>query len=293
MKRVAVFLVALGLLWFGWDRWDARLPSPLHQAEWLQAGDVRIRTVRAGQGDTTLLLLHGFGESLMGVRLIFDRLARHYRVVAVDLPGFGASEKPDRPYDLPVMEARLSDFLRRWLRPPVVLVGHSMGGELAAAIALANPDRVTAVVLIDPAGYGLNPALSDSAGQAIPEAAWVAGALPYVLPIHDPLWLAEPAEWADYDPAADSAYQKSTERVLKEFDFAVLRDRYSELEQPTLLIWGRLDTTIPLTIGQSMANLIPCDTLVVLPQAMHRPHQSDPDRVAAEIEHFLREGIMC
>src|SRR5207248_8172184 len=126
----------------------------LNRAEWLDAGDTRVRAVRAGAGDTTVLLLHGFAESLFTWRSILDPLARTYRVVALDLPGFGGSEKPDVPYTLDAMTERLSRFLDRWTQGSVVVIGQSMGGALAAALALRRPDRVVAVVLIAPAGAG-------------------------------------------------------------------------------------------------------------------------------------------
>ena len=68
---------------------------PRHRAEWLDAGGTLVRAVRAGQGDTTILLIHGFGESLTTWRAVFDPLAARAKVVAIDLPGFGVSQKPD------------------------------------------------------------------------------------------------------------------------------------------------------------------------------------------------------
>src|SRR5262249_50689692 len=90
-----VVVPLLALLWILLDRPRQRPP---HQAEWLDAGGVLVRTVRAGSGDTTLLLLHGYGESLTTWRATFDALASGHRVVAIDLPGFGGSAKPDVPY---------------------------------------------------------------------------------------------------------------------------------------------------------------------------------------------------
>ena len=101
----------LALLWIMLDR---PRPRPPHQAEWLDAGGVLVSAVRAGSGDTTLLLLHGYGESLTTWRATFDALAIGHRVIAIDLPGFGGSAKPDVPYSLPAMTERLSRFIDRW-----------------------------------------------------------------------------------------------------------------------------------------------------------------------------------
>lgn len=261
---------------------------PAHQAEWLTAGDTELRSVRAGTGDTTLLLLHGFGESLFTWRSIYDQLATRYRVVAVDLPGFGGSGKPDGPYTLDAMTARLSDLIDRSIEGPLVVVGHSMGGELTAALALARPDRVNAAVLIAPAGW--NVGLGGIADTMYPGKAraigWYLSSRAFVLPEHDPDWLGEPDSAASYTLVGDSVYRKAAARVLEEFDFRALRDRLTEIQQPILLLWGTRDPVIPYAIADSMAKALPCNTLKAFEGAFHRPQAEIPDPVAKAIMDF-------
>jgi pimeloyl-ACP methyl ester carboxylesterase len=285
LKRLALFALALAFLWFARD--GARHGPPRHQAEWLQADDVMLRVLRDGSGDTTLVLLHGYGESLMAYRATFDQLARKYRVIALDLPGFGLSDKPDRPYDLGSYDRRLSDFLRRWVRGPIVIVGHSMGGEVAAQLALSHPDRIVAVVLISPAGYALAPLVADAAGMPGSTLGWAASAISSAMPPQDPAWLSEPADRTTYDPASDPAYRSAAERVLRDFDFTALKERFGEIRQPTLLLWGRRDPTIPFAVGERIAAELPCRRFVPLDNMLHRPHESNPDTVVSEIERFL------
>ncbi|HEX6090060.1 MAG TPA: alpha/beta hydrolase [Gemmatimonadales bacterium] len=268
-----------------------RLPGgqPAHSAEWLRADDVSLRTVRLGRGDTTLVMLHGYGESLMAWRGIADRLGQRFRVVAVDLPGFGVSDKPAGPYTLDAMHRRLADFIARWTGGPVIVVGHSMGGEIAASLAMSEA-RVVAAVLVAPAGYEL----AELIDSLPPSVAGLAGAAtPLVLPVHDPQWLREPEHRADYDPVLDSAYRNATRTVLEQFDFAALRDRFRTLGKPVLVVWGRQDPTIPFSIGEAVAAELPCATFVPIEGALHRPHQAQPDRVAAEIERFLSQPHEC
>ena len=152
MRRIAAGLVvvAVGLLFNRHIR--QKQPEAVHQAEWLPAGDAKVRAVVAGSGEPTLVLIHGFGDHLMTWRAIFDRLAEHHRVLAFDLPGFGVSEKPEARYTLEEMTARVRKLLAG-IRGPLVLVGHSMGGEIALNAALEEPDRIEALVLIAPAGF--------------------------------------------------------------------------------------------------------------------------------------------
>ena len=278
-----------------WVLRDSPRPHPSHQAEWLDAGGIAVRAVRAGRGDTTLLLLHGFGESLTTWRASFDRLSEHARVVAIDLPGFGVSEKPDTVYSLPVLTDRLSRFIDAWTTGPLVAVGHSMGGELAASLALARPDRVVKLILIAPAGFriglgGLVDTLSAARAAAIGKYLSLRS---FVTPIHDPGWLEEPAEHAGYDLTGDSTYSRAATRVLEEFDWMALRDRFALIHQPTLLIWGGLDPVVPPAVNDSISHLIPCIQSRFLPSAFHRPQAEVPDTVVAAIERFLATGKGC
>lgn len=287
LKRSAVVLLAAGALLLMDRPWQERPP---HRATWLPAGDTRVRAVVAGRGDTTIVFIHGFSESLLSFRGPFDRLAARYRVVAFDVPGFGGSDKPAGSYDLATQTARLVAFLDSATSGPVVLVGHSMGGELATNVALYRPRRVVALALISPAGFGLAARLDSLRPGTIGLLAW-AGALATtgVLPVHDPEWLAEPRDRADYTPATDPAYRHALQATLEQFNFAGLRDSFSAVHQPTLLIWGRMDPTIPFAIGESIAAKLPCRRFVPLDATLHRPQQTDPDTVSALLLDFLRD----
>src|SRR5580765_2932608 len=98
---------------------DLQPTQPSHHAVWLPALDARLRAVSAGTGETTLVLLHGFGESLFTWRAVVDPLAAGTRVIAVDLPGFGGSEKPDSGYGLARMTERFSDLLDHATTGPI------------------------------------------------------------------------------------------------------------------------------------------------------------------------------
>lgn len=284
----AVILPMLGGYWAALDR---AAPNPPHRAEWLSVEGVRLRTVRAGSGSPTLMLIHGYGESLTTWRSVFDRLAEDHQVIALDLPGAGGSDKPDSSYSLPALTGRLSRFLDLWTEGPVVMVGHSMGGAVAAALALQRPDRIERLVLIAPAGYRIglggivetmNPGRARTIGKYL-------ALRSFITPIHDPGWMYEPDSMARYDLTEDPAYRRAATRVLEEFDFVGLRDRFKDITQPTLLIWGGLDPVVPFSVGDTLSRTIPCVRYVPLPKAFHRPQAEVPDTVMAEILRFLSE----
>jgi pimeloyl-ACP methyl ester carboxylesterase len=285
VKRWVVLALVVFAAWVAWIQPARR--HPVHRAEWVEAGGLRLRALRAGTGDTTLLFLHGYGESLLGWRLVLDQFIPRFKVLAVDLPGFGLSDKPDGPYTAQFMESVLSDLITHSTSGPIVVVGHSMGGQLAAQLALAHPDRVIAAVLIAPGGAGISPLFGDTTGVAFAAARWVASAAGYVLPVHDPGWLGEKRAEAKYLPSEDPRALAAARKILDQFDFSALNDRYADLQQPVLLIWGRNDPTIPLGIGERIAHLLPCRRFVVLNATLHRPQQTRPDTVAAEMLRFL------
>jgi len=286
MRRLAIGLLVLsvGLLFSP----HIRLNRPSHQARWIQAGDARVRSVTAGRGEPTLVLVHGFGDNLMSWRAVFDRLATDYRVIAFDLPGFGASDKPDGPYTLEAMTDRVRGLVRD-IPGPVILVGHSMGGEIALSTALAEPERVVALVLIAPAGFKVGLAgIADSITprRAAVIAMWEA-ARSSILPLHDPEWLGEPADRAHYDPSFDPAYRASTSAVLENFDFEGLGSRVAGIRDPVLLIWGSADPVVPLGVSERVRALLPCSHLEVLERAFHRPQVERPDTVSSLILRFV------
>ncbi|MFN0180401.1 MAG: alpha/beta fold hydrolase [Gemmatimonadales bacterium] len=284
------WLILPGLLGIAFLQGRPRAARPIHRAEWLEAGDAKVRTVRAGAGDTTLFLIHGFGESLFTWRAVFDQFARHYRVVALDLPGFAGSDKPDASYTVEAQTARLADFIDRWTDGPIVVVGHSMGGQLAATLSLQRPERIVATVLIAPSGWsvglgGIADTMNPSKAQAI---GWYLASRAFLLPEHDPDWLGEPPSAADYSLMTDPAYRRSAARVLQDFDFTGFRTEFRRLTQPVQLIWGELDPVIPFTNADSLRHHIRCVRLTSFPTALHRPQVEIPDTVASVIVEFAR-----
>jgi pimeloyl-ACP methyl ester carboxylesterase len=262
--------------------------GPAYQAEWLEAGDVHVRVLRTGSGDTTVFLLHGYGESLLAFRGVIPALAARYAVVAMDLPGSGLSENPGSSYSLDAMVGRVERALDQWIRGPVVVVGHSMGGEIAAALAIRRPDRIIKAVLIAPAGYGLGFGLTDApfSTQQKSLAAWSLKARELLVPVEDQGWIADPPELPK-EARADSADRAAAAGFLRDFDFAALRGRFPDLSQPTLLIWGGLDPLIPLEVGRLIAAELPNERFYEIGNSWHRPHVEQPERVVQEMIDFI------
>ena len=270
-----------------------RRARPNHAAHQVMAGGLQLRYVRAGRGPA-VVLLHGYGESLIAWRGVFDQLSTGADVIAFDLPGSGLSEKPAVGYQTDSLAAAVLAALAALGVRRAVLVGHSMGGAVVAAAALAAPERVAALVLVDPAvmsaplvpDTGRVDATREAARSAIAE--YEALRTHFGSP-HDPTWLAESDSALAYLPAQDSAYRAALTAVLREFDFGYLTpERARQLRQPVLVLWGEYDTVVPIADGRRLAELLPNARFEMIARSWHRPHVERPGETAAAILRFLR-----
>jgi pimeloyl-ACP methyl ester carboxylesterase len=308
LSRARWALASLLLLlaaWSGLRLYDRPPPSP---GGWLAplgleerfatAAGVRIRYVRAGQGPP-VLLIHGFGSSLYTWKDVVPALARTHEVVALDLPGFGWS---DQPLDLSLeLYPRVVEGLLDELGlPRVSLVGSSLGGAVACWVAADAAGRVDRLVLLDAAGFNLDPADRPPMVRLTshPVAEAVLSRLPLTRLLvtaglrqvfHDDTFVTE--ERVNEYLAA--ARRPGTLRSLRSLmasspgrseEFAA---RLSQIEAPTLVIWGAEDAWIPLAHADLFLAAIPGARKVVLPGVGHLPAEEAPAEAARLLLDFL------
>jgi pimeloyl-ACP methyl ester carboxylesterase len=258
----------------------------------------RLRYLDTGRGPA-VVLLHGLAASMYSWRHTIPAVAAAgFRVVAVDHKGFGFSDRPARGYtnaDYVRLTLALLDTLGIH---DAVLVGNSMGGQIALEVALARPERVRGLALLANAGFGVRYPL------LLRVARW-----PLVGPIASGLrnraltarilraLYADPAKVTEadvdqyYGPVAQPDYGQALRGVLRQYRFDALRDRAIALPVPTLLLWGQEDRVIPPAVGRALAARLERVAFFMLPGAGHMVQEEAPDSTNRILLTFLAEGL--
>jgi pimeloyl-ACP methyl ester carboxylesterase len=263
------------------------------EARQLEVDGLQLRYVRAGSGPP-VVLLHGLASSIYTWKDVLPALALRHDVVALDLPGFGASSIPETP-SIPLYVNAVTGALDRLGLPRASLVGNSLGGAIAIAVAAAHADRVEALVLIDAAGYNFRP---EDRPLVLRVPTWIPETLAESMPVrpsvkiglrqvfHDDSKIT-PERLAEYvAPMRRAGAQVYTRRLLAGADAWGFPDVIRTVRVPTLVLWGRHDTWIPLADAWRFSADIPGSPVRVL-EAGHMPQEEKPEETAAAIVDFL------
>ena len=267
-------------------------------ARYLQVDGTRIRYIDVGRG-APVVFLHGLGASMYAWRRNLAAVAAAgFRVIAFDNRGFGLSDKPPAPYDNAAY-ARLAIALMDSLRlTDAVLVGHSMGGAIAAQVAIEYPARVRGLVLVGSAGLGARepllfrvarwPVLGPAA-LALRGRGFTARLLRSTY--SDPGKVTEADVDQYYAPVAQPEYGRALRGVLRQFRFTALEGRLDRIAAPTLVLWGEEDRWVPMGLGRALAAGITRSAFVSVPRAGHSVQEEVPDEVNHLVIRFLKDGL--
>ncbi len=221
-----------------------------------------------------------------------------FRVIAFDNRGFGFSDKPAHGYDNSAYAQLLIALMDSLRLPDAVLVGHSMGGAIAAQVAIEAPQRVRGLVLLGSAGLGAREPLLFRAARwpAVgPVLLWFRGRglTERILKstYADPTKVTPADVDQYYAPVAEPGYGRALRAVLREFRFDGLNGRLDRIATPTLLLWGEEDQWIPVSLGRLMASQIPRSAFLTVGHAGHAVAEEAPEEVDRLLIKFLKEGL--
>ena len=303
--------LALALQLDGLFRRGTSDPTVPRAAQVTVAG-VRTAYLEAGPpGAPPLVLVHGLGATNASMLPLLADLSADHRVLAPDMPGFGASDAPRATYSFGWLSHWLGRFQAATGADPAVLVGNSLGGRVALEAALRHPSSVSALV-----GLSASPAwrrlrvlapLARLARPGVPLLRAFPAVPPHVLVVEllrylfsDPERL--PRSW--FDAAADEVLRTLRSPAHRVAFFASGRQivaeesrgekgfyaRLSDLEPPSLFVWGERDRLVPATFARHLVRALPRAQSVVLPDCGHVPQFEHREVTTDLVQRFLRRG---
>ena len=227
---------------------------------------LNINYIEKGEGDL-VVLLHGWGSNITLFDSMINLLSLKYKVVAMDMPGFGESEEPKEPWDVDGYVDFVLEFLKKYDFKKVTLLGHSFGGRVIIKLCSRElPFEVEKVILVDSAGVKPEKTASQKFKQSVYKATkkiYSSDAFSKLFP--DALEnLRRRNGSADYN-AASPIMRQTLVKVVNE-DLCHLMPN---VKCPTLLIWGKNDDATPLSDGEKMEKLMPEAALVAFDNAGH------------------------
>ncbi|HEY2763668.1 MAG TPA: alpha/beta fold hydrolase [Pseudonocardiaceae bacterium] len=257
-----------------------------------------------------LLLIHGIGDSSATWLDVIPTLARRHLVIAPDLLGHGASDKPRADYSVAAYANGMRDLLGVLGVDRVTLVGHSLGGGVAMQFAYQFPERTERLVLVSTGGLGreVNPLLILA---SLPGAETVLSLLLRIpgmrlqaellglllrrmghglgIDTRDIVRLFDSLP----EPTARSALLRTLRAVVdRRGQVVTMLDRcYLTRGMPTLLVWGARDAVLPLRHAWTAREAMPGSQLEIFERAGHFPFHADPARFIAVLETFIATSV--
>lgn len=231
----------------------------------------------AGRGDRSLIFLHGWRsskEAWLPVAHLMENAG--YRLIFMDLPGFGASETPKRPYTLHDYAETVRLFAEKLGLEIRAVIGHSAGARIAVKLAAEHPDFMDKLVLV--ASGGARPDFL-SFKACLAKIAKPFFAMGFMAPLRKKLYAAMGAE----DYLATPELQKTFVNVINEN----LDPLLTLLKTDTLVIWGNKDETAPPTYGDHIAKLIQNASLEIIEGAGHYCFNEQPEKFSEAVKRHI------
>ena len=245
-----------------------------------------------------LVLLHGVGASREVWRYVTPALAEDRHVIAPDLPGFGKSAPTGEGFELGSVASALAHALAECAGEPFDLLGNSLGGAVAVALAFERPELVRRLVLAAPAGFASrSPPIAAAAGALADRALTArriigAPAARSATARRALLWgaIAEPQRLAPDDARMMVRASRGSTRIgaaVTAVLQADLRQQLTRVEAPLGLIWGWRDRIVPITTLSAIRAVRPDAVVATIPRAAHVPQVERPDEFVTSLGSVL------
>ena len=267
-------------------------------SQFIKIGDVNLFYRDQGSGPV-LLLLHGVCASSLTWDGWVRELKDHYRIIRMDLPGFGLTGPvPDAMYDKKEIITLVDDFLTALNVDRAYIAGNSLGGYIAWNYALAHPEKVEKLILVDPLSYNMkmpwilkfasNPMVKPIAGRMMPKFL-IDSSVNQVY--GDKSKVTDKVKDIYFDMAMREGNKRSYAAV-----FGILREKNKteiisteipQIKPPTLVMWGTKDEWIPFALLDRWKKDLPTASYIAYEGAGHVPMEEIPEITARDAHEFL------
>jgi pimeloyl-ACP methyl ester carboxylesterase len=251
--------------------------------------------VRMGMGGLPIVFLHGFDSSIFEFRRILPIIAADREVWAIDLLGFGFTERLlDCSFSSTSIRTHLEAFWQTKIQQPIILVGVSMGGAAAIEFTLNNPTAVHELVLIDSAGFTQPPALGKFLIQPLGNLATKFLSSPKVRrsvsekAYFDPGFVTDEAQLCAALHLKMPNWREALIAFTRSGGYGYLLDRLSEIQQETLILWGKQDRILGTKAALLFEQNLPNARLEWIDNCGHVPHLEMAQITAEYILDFIQ-----
>ncbi|MFZ6757176.1 alpha/beta fold hydrolase [Undibacterium sp. Ji50W] len=260
---------------------------------------VHVRDEGRRDDPVPLVLIHGTSASLHTWEGWVAALKSQRRIISMDIPAFGLTGPNfEDDYHSPTYAKFILDLMDTMRVSHFIIGGNSLGGEIAWQVAVAAPDRVERLILVDAGGYAFTPTSMPLGFRLarMPEAAWL---MEHTLPRHM-MEASVKNVYGDPDKVTAELVDRYQAMTLRAGNRHALRLRFSQLDHgaqaasikrikiPTLIIWGGKDHLIPPENAKRFQQDIVGSKLVMFEQLGHVPHEEDPVATVAAVRDFLQ-----
>lgn len=245
---------------------------------------------------TPLVLVHGMFGDHMDWAAVLEPLAEHYRVISVDLPGFGESDKPEGGYGPELFVESLEGLRSELGLQDVVLLGNSFGGLVSTLYAEAHAERVRALVLVSSAGMRIYSTEEQAlAAGRFSEENLLALEPQYIEPLFSLNFARLTPQRAEYLERQKGKLGRSdlrayvhalTQCAVLAFAIPVV-PLLEKMKAPVLLLWGENDPVFPPELAKSALTVLPGARLALIPRASHMPQMDGPEEFVGAVRGFL------
>ncbi len=232
-----------------------------------------------GEGTQTIILVHGWGGSIKSLDKLAELLKKQYRVVQIDLPGFGQSENPNSDWGIDELSKIVLNLLDSLKIKKTIFFGHSFGGSLGIYLAANYPDRISHLVLC-------NSSYKRTAKKSNPTK-FLKGIFAIIPLINRFENIVKYFYYKIFFPNSDLIKFPALESNFKKIMQQDLTEFLAKIKTPTLILWGQNDTQTPVELTQTLKTQIKGSKLKIFPNIGHNLPLLYPDKVYGELDKFL------